>query len=368
VSLGRSIGESESVGLREGWTAWRYRWLPEKAIGEILTKRWVDNFVPTLCLIVVIAVFGTLIPEFFGKAALNNSMRQLGEFTFVVVAMMIVMLAGGIDLSVGSVFGLANFSALALLNVAEWPVLIVIPAVLLICGLVGLVNGILVGYLRLRAFVTTLVTMIVVLAVVESLSMRYGVEISASLVESPLWDFLAGGKVLGTPFSFVLLMIAGLGIHMILTRTGPGWRLSAVGGSRRAAHNAGLAVPRIVASSYVVSSMLVGVGGILYAARLGNAGSTAGQGMEALALTAALLGGNSLGGGRGSVAKAFVGTVVVMTISNGLVTLGAVQGLPSIIIGGILLFAVAVDIKWLKNRHKILVALHSDYDSLEVAG
>jgi ribose transport system permease protein len=358
VSLGRSISESESIGLREGWTAWRYRWLPEKAIGEILTKRWVDNFVPTLCLIVVIAVFGTLIPEFFGKAALNNSMRQLGEFTFVVLAMMIVMLAGGIDLSVGSVFGLANFSALALLNVAEWPVLIVIPAVLLICGLVGLVNGLLVGYLRLRAFVTTLVTMIVVLAIVESLSMRYGVEISASLVESPLWDFLAGGKVLGTPFSFVLLMIAGLGIHMILTRTGPGWRLSAVGGSRRAAHNAGLAVPRIVASSYVVSSMLVGVGGILYAARLGNAGSTAGQGMEALALTAALLGGNSLGGGRGSVAKAFVGTVVVMTISNGLVTLGAVQGLPSIIIGGILLFAVAVDIKWLKNRHKILADVY----------
>lgn len=348
----------ERVSLGEAWTAWRYRWVPTKFVGEILTKRWIDNLIPLLGLVAVIAVFGSLIPEFFSQSAMTNSTRQLGEFTFVVLAMMIVMLAGGIDLSVGSNFALANVTALILFNLLGWPVWAVVPAVVAVSAAVGLVNGILIGYLRLRAFITTLVTMIVVRALVESLTLNFGVRISMSFTESAVWDFMADGSIAGIPFSFALLLVFAVVLHVILTRTGPGWRVMAVGGSRRAAHNAGLPVRRIVALTYVVSGALVGLGGALYAARLGNAGNSVGLGMEALALTAALLGGNSLGGGRGSVAKAFVGTVIVLTISNGLVRLGVPQGLPAIIMGSILLLAVAIDIKWLKNRHKILADVY----------
>ena len=348
----------EQISLSEAWTAWRYKWVPTKVIGEILTKRWIDNLIPLLGLVVVIVVFGNLIPEFFSQSALTNSTRQLGEFTFVVLAMMIVMLAGGIDLSVGSNFALANVTALILFNLLGWPVWAVIPAVVAVSATVGLLNGLLIGYLRLRAFITTLVTMIVVRALVESLTLNFGVQISMSFTESAVWDYMADGSIAGVPFSFALLLVFAVVLHVILTRTGPGWRVMAVGGSRRAAHNAGLPVRRVVALTYVVSGALVGLGGVLYAARLGNAGNSVGIGMEALALTAALLGGNSLGGGRGSVAKAFVGTVIVLTISNGLVRLGVPQGLPAIIMGSILLLAVAIDIKWLKNRHKILADVY----------
>jgi ribose transport system permease protein len=272
--------------------------------------------------------------------------------------MMIVMLAGGIDLSVGSNFALANISTLALFNWLAWPLWLVIPSVIAISALVGLMNGVLIGYLRLRAFITTLVTMIVVRAVVESITLTFGPKISASYVDSAAWDYLSDGTILGLPSGFLFFAVVALIIHILLTRMGPGWRITAVGGSRRAAYNAGLPVRRIVMSTYVASGALVGVGGILYAARLGNGGNEVGVGLEASVLTAAVLGGNSLGGGRGSVLKALMGAIIVLTISNGLVRLGVPLGLSPIILGGILLAAVAIDIKWLKNRHKILADVY----------
>src|SRR6185369_390610 len=111
----------------EAWTAWQYKWMPNKVLGEILTKRWIDNLIPTLGLMIVIVVFGYLIPEFFTQSAIANATRQLGEFALVVLAMMIVMLAGGIDLSVGSNFALANIAALVLFNLLEWPLWVVVP-------------------------------------------------------------------------------------------------------------------------------------------------------------------------------------------------------------------------------------------------
>ena len=101
---------------------WRYRLVPDHLLGEILTKRWIDNAIPLLILLAVVAVFGSLIPDFFGAANISSLMRQWGEFALIVLALMIVMVAGGIDLSVGSTFALGNIVALALLNVAEWPV------------------------------------------------------------------------------------------------------------------------------------------------------------------------------------------------------------------------------------------------------
>ena len=156
----------------------RYQLFPDHVVGEILAKRWVDNLAPLLFLLVTVAIFGSLIPDFFAASSLANAARQLGEFGFIVLAMMIVMLGGGIDLSVGSNFALGNFVALAAMNIGNAPVWLGLLATLAACGLVGLLNGALVGYLRLRAFLTTLVTLIIVRAVVDMLLLRYAVTIS----------------------------------------------------------------------------------------------------------------------------------------------------------------------------------------------
>lgn len=332
----------------------RYKYIPDHMLGEILSKKWVDNAAPVLFLIITVALFGGLIPGFFEPASLANSGRQLGEFGFVVLAMMIVMVAGGIDLSVGSNFALGNFTALALMNLLHAPVWAALPCTVAACACVGFLNGVLVGLLRLRAFLTTLVTLIIVRAVVDMLLLRYAIQISGSFVDSKTWDFIGFGSVYGVPFSVIPLLVAVVIGHVLLSRTRPGWRIMAVGGSRRSAHNSGISVRWTVCGTYVIAGCLVGIASFMYAARLSSAGSDAGSGLELSALTAAILGGNSLGGGRGSTGKALMGAIIVLIVTNGVIRLGMQTGAGNMVLGVILLLAAAVDVHWLKNRYKIL--------------
>lgn len=333
---------------------WRYRAVPDHMLGEILTKRWIDNAIPLLFLVAVVAAFGSVIPEFFGAANVTNLTRQWGEFSLLVLALTIVIVAGGIDLSVGSTFALGNIVALALLNVAEWPMPAVVAATLASGAAVGLVNGLLVGFLRLRAFLTTLVTLIIVRAIVNMLLLHYSVLIAAGFADSDAWYFLGEGSVLGVPFSVVVVSILAVTAHLVLTRTRAGWHVLAIGGSRRSAHNVGISVRRVICATYVVSGTLSALAGVLFASRLGGAGADTGIGLEIVALTAAVVGGNSLGGGRGSAAKAIIGSITVMLMVNSLVRLGVTSGANSLLLGLVLLAAVAIDVRWLKNRHKVL--------------
>ena len=344
--------------LTEALVRARYKYIPDHVLGEILTKRWVDNVAPFTFLVITLALFGHLIPDFFSPGSLIVSLRQLGEFGFVVLAMMVVMVAGGIDLSVGSNFALGNFTALAAMNILGLPIGLALLCTLAACCLVGLLNGMLVGLLRLRAFLTTLVMLIIVRAVVDMLLLKYAVQISGAFVDSDIWDFIGSGSVLGVPFSTILLLVAVIVGHVVLSRTRPGWRLMAVGGSRRSAHNSGISVRWTVCGTYVVSGALVGIASFLYAARLNSAGSDAGFGMELSALTAALLGGNSLGGGRGSTGKALTGAIIVLVITNGVVRLGIPSGAGSMVLGGVLLLAAGLDVRWLKNRQKVLTKVY----------
>jgi ribose transport system permease protein len=110
IAGSRSERALAKPGLAEALVRARYKYIPDHVVGEILTKRWIDNVAPFTFLIITVALFGYLIPDFFSPGSLIVSLRQLGEFGFVVIAMMIVMVAGGIDLSVGSNFALGNFT------------------------------------------------------------------------------------------------------------------------------------------------------------------------------------------------------------------------------------------------------------------
>jgi len=332
----------------------RYRWLPDHVIGELLSKNWIDNAIPFMIMVSLVALFGALLPDFYSGSNIGILARQYGEIGLVVLAMTVVILVGGIDLSVGSNFALGNFMMLYFLNLAEFSVGVSAFLVVLVCGTVGLINGVLIGYFRLRAFLTTLVTLIIVRAIVDLLLLRNAQDMSMAFYSSVLWDMMGLGGVGIFPFSFIVLAVVAIIGHVVFTRSGAGWRLLAIGGSRRSAYNMGLPVRRIVCSAYVVSGMLVGMAGILYAARLSGAGTDTGIGLEILALTAAILGGNSLGGGRGSVAKAMIGAVSVLVLTNGVLRLGLNSGSGPMYLGLALIFAVFIDVRWMKNRHKLL--------------
>jgi ribose transport system permease protein len=321
------------MSASEVYARWRTRLIPDHILGEILSKNWIDNAIPFLFLLITLVVFGSLVPNFLGGAGLTDQGRELGEIIFVVLGMTIVMLGGGIDLSVGSTFALSNFIMLALFNWLGYPVWFAVGCSLLAGALVGLLNGILVGYLRLRAFLTTLVTLIIVRAIDDTLVLNYSIYVGTPLNSSDTWDFISEGSVYGFPVAFIAAIIVAIIGHIFLTRLRPGWRILAVGGSRRSAHNAGLSVRRTVAMTYVISGVLAAAGGVFYASRLGAAGASTGVGLEVLVLTAAVLGGNSLGGGRGSVAKALLGAVTVLIINNSLVRLGLRSGAGTFIMG-----------------------------------
>lgn len=332
----------------------RHRWIPTHVIGELLSKSWIDNVVPAAILVLIIVIFGSIIPNFFLGANVSDGTRQIGELGFVALGMMVVVVGGGIDLSVGSNFALGNLLALSLTNVFDLPVGLVFVLVVLACSFIGLINGVLVGFMKLRAFLTTLVMLIGLRALVDTILLKYALNISAGFYDNAVWDFAGSGDFFGIPTSFAIFIVAAIIMHVVISRTRLGWHIMAVGGSRRSAHNAGIHVRWTVCLTYVVSGAFCGVSSFFYAARLGNGGSYPGVGLEVLALTAVIVGGISLGGGRGSVAKAVIGAMIVQIINLAVVQMGLQSGAGQLVLGLILLAAIGFDVRWVKNRDKIL--------------
>lgn len=349
-----TIASTERPPLSETITRLRYRYWPDHLLGEILSKRWTETAIPVIVLVLVAFGLSQVIPNFLSAGSLADQGRQAGEIGFAVFGMALVMIVGGIDLSVGSTFALTNFVALYCMNVLNMSVFAAVPITLAAGALLGAVNGVLIGYFRLRAFITTLITLIIYRAAYDLLIQQYSTQIAGSLPESDIWDFMGTGDLFGIPIVFLIYIVAAIFGHVFLTRLRPGWHITAIGGSRRSAYNSGIAVRRTVAMCYVASGVMTAIGGIFFASRLSTVGGDIGVGLEITVLTACVLGGISLGGGKGSVAKAVVGTLIVLLITNGLVTMSAPGGVNRMVLAGILILAAVIDIRWLKNRHRII--------------
>ncbi len=340
--------------MRETLTRLRYRYWPDHLLGEILSKRWTETAIPVILLLIVGFALSRSLEHFLSPASLADTARQAGEIGFIGLGMGLVVIVGGIDLSVGSMFALTDFCALYLLDVQGWPVPAVIVATLAAGGLLGAVNGLLIGYLRLRAFITTLITLIIYRSAFDLLIQRYSNDIASAFPNIPSWDFIGNGDVFGIPsVALVYLAVAVFG-HVFMTRLRPGWHIMAIGGSRRSAYNSGIPVRRTIALCYVASGVLTGIGALFFAARLGTVGGDIGVGLEVIVLTATVLGGITLGGGKGSVVKSLVGVLVVLLVTNGLTAMNARGGVNRMALATILLTSAMIDIRWQKNRTRII--------------
>ena len=191
-------------------------------------------------------------------------------------------------------------------------------------------------------------------ALFDILVVAFAAQIQLSLATSDIWDYIGDGTFQGLSISVLTAIVLGILTHVALTRSRFGWHVLAVGGSRRSAHNAGIRVRRTVFLTYVFSGVCAAIAGFLIACRLSGAGPGTGLNLEILALTAAVVGGNSLGGGRGSIAKGLMGAIIVLVMTNGLIRLGYGTGTNQMVLGIMLAAAVTIDIRWLKNRHKVL--------------
>src|SRR5690348_10598903 len=193
---GRALSGSNARAaepLIDRLTRWRYTYWPDHMLGELLAKRWMETAIPVAVLALVALTLSHLVPTFFTASSLADSSRQAGEIGFIVLGMALVMIVGGIDLSVGSMFALTNFCALYCMHVLKWPVIAAVPVTLAFGALLGAVNGLLIGYFRLRAFLTTLVTLIVYRSLYDILTADYATAIAGGFPDSKAWDFVGSG-------------------------------------------------------------------------------------------------------------------------------------------------------------------------------
>tara|TARA_R110000787_G_scaffold201880_5_gene312634 strand:- start:5726 stop:7873 length:2148 start_codon:yes stop_codon:yes gene_type:complete len=344
----------------------RWRFSLRLFLSELLAKRWMEPAIPFALMIGLIVLFSLVTSNY---ATLGNAQqlgREFAEAGFVAMAMALTVISGGIDLSVGSIFALANLAALVMFNLWQWPVAVIIPATVAIGAAVGAVNGYLIGYLRTRPFLTTLVTLIVLRATVDLLAQRYSVPLAMTERVSWTWDVIGVGWIAKLPSNLAILGIVAVIGHFLLSRSRMGWHLTAIGSSRNAARHAGIRVERVLFFTYVLSGMLAAAGGLFYAARLNSSGSDTGIGWEISALTAVVLGGVSLAGGRGTIARALIGAMVVFILVNGLVRMGFPGALSSTALGAVLLLAVGIDVKWAKNRGKAIQKIYVNPTLLEL--
>lgn len=344
--------------IKDAIKKFRYRYWPSRAIGELLAKQWMETAVPLIVLLLVIAVFSSVIDGFLSFSSISVLLRETSEVGFIVLGMALVLIVGGIDLSVGSMYAICNVLVLYLLHGLGWSTPAAISATLLCGALMGAINGFLIGYLKLRAFLTTLVTLIVFRAIFNLVQFKWAVVIASTLVESELWEWLGNGVLLGLPTATWIFSAVAIIFHIFLTRMRGGWRIMAVGGSRRSAYNSGLAVKRIAASAYIASGIFAAIAAILFAARVDSSSADTGVGIEIIVLAAALLGGIRLGGGKGSATKAILGTLIVLMVTNSLRGLAVHAGYIRFTLAAIMLAAVTLDIRWFKNRGKALRELY----------
>ncbi len=347
-------------------TKLRYKYWPDHIFGELLQKQWMETAVPLIVLVLTAAYLSTKIDNFISIANLSDTLRQASELGFAVLGMSLVLIVGGIDLSIASIFAICNLLALYCVNVLDLPVVVTIPVTLLCGALLGAVNGVLIGYMRMRAFLTTMVTLIVYKALHDMLNFKFAVAISSVIPDAPVWDFLGAGSFLSIPTVVWVFAVVAIASHVFLTRMGAGWRILAIGGNRRSAYNIGLKVNRTVALSYVASGVFAATSAIFYASRLASAGADTGKGLEITVLTAAILGGIRLGGGKGSVMKAIFGTLIILLVTNGLLRLAVPAGAARVILATTLLLAATLDIRWFKNRHKAVQEFYVSPSYLEL--
>lgn len=338
-----------------------------RIVSDILSKGWVESAIPfTAFLCVLIGVLVTN-STYFAGSNLSNLAQYAADGGLVVLALLIVVAAGGIDLSVGSNFAMSAFVALYGFHIVGLPV----PAVLglsLACGaLIGAINGFFAGIVGCGALLTTLGTMITVRGLYTLASQASLVEISGSSRSDDVWDFIGFEKLLAMPVGFWALVAVAVAIFVMFRQLRFGWHLLAVGGNRKAARHGGIHVTLTIFCAYVLAGLIVGLAGFLYAARQNSVGSDTGIGMEFFALTALVVGLGGFAPGRGAVVPVLVGFFTVYILNNVLLNAGLRGDFVQFSMGAILIVILAIDVRFRKNRHRLLAAAYIDPVAVHVA-
>ncbi len=294
------------------------------------------NGLPLFCLVLTIAAV-LFAPGFRSPNNLQNVLTNASPLGVVVLGQCLVILVRGFDLSVASVMATAAVIATSFDERTNWSVVPIVGASLLMAVIVGSINGYLVTQRRVSPFLATLAMMIVLQG------LRFAWTKGAPSGRVPEMIRIVGSQALyGVPFNLLLLLVLAVIVGIMLQRTAFGRKIYMVGGNPRAAELVGINVERVTFACYVLSSMLAAIGGLVLVGYVGSVDNWVGRGYELNSIIATVMGGVSLGGGRGTVFGALIGAFVLTEIFNIALLLGFPVQFQWVVKGVVILLAVAV--------------------------
>ena len=290
-----------------------------------------------IALLILVAVFTALSRNFLTLPNLLNILQQTSTIGIMAIGQTLVILAGGIDISVGSVLGLGGMIAAMVLRGGAGPVAAVAAGTA--AGfVVGLANGAIISGLGVDAFITTLATLNIGRGVVYILSNQYNVDVP----DGSSFFFLGRGHLGPLPVSVVIFLILFAIFHVVERRTVFGRSVHAVGGNLAAAQLSGLRIGRIRVATYAISGACAALAGVIIVSQVGLAVPYLGSGYELDTIAAAVVGGVALTGGAGSVLVGVLGSIFIGVLLNGMALINVPSIWQMVVQGVVIIFAVAL--------------------------
>ena len=301
-------------------------------------RRWTDFLILIAVLAVMIALFGAMRSSFLSVATLGTVANRIPALALVATGMTLVMVTGGIDLSVGSLVGFCGAVVGVLMADLHWYLPLALLGSVVVGGLVGSTTGVVSVKLRIPSFIVSLGMMEVArgLAFLATDSKTKYIGASVESLGAPF-----GGLVISPAFVISVLVVAAG--QVLLSHTAMGRHLIAIGANREAALISGIAVDRPRILAHALLGALTGLAAVFTCSRLGSADPNGGVGVELSAIAAVVIGGTSLMGGRGSVVKSFFGVLIIATLEAGLAHIGASEPIKHIVTGAVTVAAVIAD-------------------------
>ena len=291
----------------------------------------------SLFLFIIVMSFAS--PYFLTKNNILNVVSQVSTNSMLAIGMTIVIITSGIDLSVGAILGLSGMiGGMVLMNTQN--MFLGIATIFGISILVGLANGLLIGYLKMPAFIVTLGTMEI------CRSLDYVLSNANTASKFPeAYKFLGKGKIFGgrLPFYLFFILAIFLFFHFVLRKTKFGRFLYAIGSNSESSRLSGINVKFNTMMAYVISGLMCGFGAWMMTSRLMACDPTYGVGNEMDAIAACVIGGTSMSGGKGTIVGTFIGVLLVGFLRNALNILGINPFLQGTVIGSVIIFAVMAE-------------------------
>jgi len=303
-----------------------------------------QTFILLLIIVGLSLVVGTINPNFATTANLFTIFQQISVLGIATMSMTMLLMSGLIDLSIGGMISLTCV-VVTKLSVAGYPMALAVTIGVLLCVLMGFCNGVIVSKSKAPSLIITLGLLYLYSGI--SLILTGGVFIT--LVGD--FSFLGRGTVFGIPVSMILVVVVAVITFFILKYTRYGRRITAIGGNSEVSFLAGISVEKYQILNYTISGLVISLASLVLLSRIGSVLADMGGGYELRALAAAIIGGVSIYGGRGSVLGAFLGVILMGILSNGMNILSINSYYQNAVLGAVIVSAVVLsNIGKMKNK------------------